>query len=168
MKRVARRGNAMVEFTLVAIPLLFILVSTVEMARGMWAYHSLANAVRGAARYAVVHGSDCSAGSNVCSVTVAQVVSNFEAAGTGLPTNSTDLTLTLTTQSGSITCNPVSSCASNSTVWPPASGASPGSSINVSAVYHFRSSWSIMTPGSGGSLLISPNLSASSTQVVQF
>jgi Flp pilus assembly protein TadG len=158
----------MVEFTLVAIPMIFLMISTVEVARGMWAYHSLANAVRGAGRYAVVHGSACTGGTNTCSVTVAQVVNNFISSGTGLPINSTDLTLTLTSTSGAVNCNPVSACRSNSTTWPPVAAATPGASITVSARYHFRSSWSMMTPGSGGNALISPNLSATTTQAVQF
>ncbi len=168
MRRASRHGSSMVEFTLVAIPMIFLMISTVEMARGMWSYHSLANAVRGAGRYAVVHGSDCSGGTNTCAVTVGQVVNNFISSGTGLPINSTDLTLTLTSQTGSVTCNPVSSCRSNATTWPPVAAASPGASITVSAKYHFRSSWYMMTPGSGGSALISPNLSATTTQAVQF
>jgi len=166
--RIPKRGSAMVEFTLVAIPMIFVMVSTVEMARGMWAYHSLANAVRGAGRFAVVHGSDCSGGTNSCSVTVGQVVGSFISAGAGLPTNSTDLTLTLTSQSGSVSCNPVNSCISNAATWPPVAAAAPGASITVSARYHLKSAWAMMTPGGGGSALMSPNFSATTTQAVQF
>jgi Flp pilus assembly protein TadG len=162
------RGSSLIEFTLVAIPLIFVLISTVEIARGMWAYHTLANAVRGAGRYAVVHGSDCSAGENTCSVTVGQVVTSFIASGTGLPTNSSDLPLTLTSSSGSVACNPVNSCSGNATAWPPAAAATPGASITISAKYHFRSAWAMMTPGTAGSVMISPNLSATTTQAVQF
>jgi hypothetical protein len=52
------RGNATIEFTLVAIPLLFVLISTFEMARGMWLYHTLAYAVKEGTRYAVVRGQN--------------------------------------------------------------------------------------------------------------
>jgi Flp pilus assembly protein TadG len=53
-----RRGNATIEFTLVGIPLLCVLISTFEMARGMWLYHTLAYAVKEGARYAVVRGQN--------------------------------------------------------------------------------------------------------------
>lgn len=54
----ARRGNATIEFTLVGIPLLCVLISTFEMARGMWLYHTLAYAVKEGTRYAVVRGQN--------------------------------------------------------------------------------------------------------------
>jgi hypothetical protein len=53
-----RRGNATIEFTLVGIPLLCVLISTFEMARGMWLYHTLAYAVKEGVRYAVVRGQN--------------------------------------------------------------------------------------------------------------
>ena len=53
-----RLGNATIEFTLVEIPLLCVLISTFEMARGMWLYHTLAYAVKEGARYAAVRGQN--------------------------------------------------------------------------------------------------------------
>jgi TadE-like protein len=53
-----RRGNATIEFTLVGIPLLCVLISTFEMARGMWLYHTLAYAVKEGTRYAAVRGQN--------------------------------------------------------------------------------------------------------------
>jgi hypothetical protein len=57
-ERKRRRGNATIEFTLVGIPLLCVLISTFEMARGMWLYHTLAYAVKEGARYAAVRGQN--------------------------------------------------------------------------------------------------------------
>lgn len=56
--RARRCGNATIEFTLVGIPLLCVLISTFEMARGMWLYHTLAYAVKEGVRYAVVRGQN--------------------------------------------------------------------------------------------------------------
>src|SRR5882762_5274489 len=53
------RGSNILEFTLVGIPLVFILISTFEMARGMWNYHVMAYAVKEGTRYASVHGNNC-------------------------------------------------------------------------------------------------------------
>ena len=34
-------GQSLVEFTLVGIPLIFVLISVFEISRGMWMYHTL-------------------------------------------------------------------------------------------------------------------------------
>ena len=57
-RRANWRGNATIEFTLVGIPLVFVLISTIEMARGMWIYHTLAYAVKEGTRYAVARGQN--------------------------------------------------------------------------------------------------------------
>ena len=54
-----RRGQALVEFTFVGIPMIFILISVFEMSRGMWIYHTLTYAVKEGTRVAMVHGQDC-------------------------------------------------------------------------------------------------------------
>ena len=56
-----RRGNSMIEFTLVGIPLMFVLISIVELSRGMWIYHTLAHAVKEGTRYTAVRGQNSSA-----------------------------------------------------------------------------------------------------------
>jgi len=58
LARARRCGNATIEFTLVGIPLLCVLISTFEMARGMWLYHTLAYAVKEGVRYTVVRGQN--------------------------------------------------------------------------------------------------------------
>ena len=58
------RGSTMVEFTLVGFPIIFILISIFEMARGMWNYHTLEEAVEEGTRYEAVRGSDLQAQSN--------------------------------------------------------------------------------------------------------
>jgi len=66
-------GQSLVEFTLVGIPLIFVLVSVFEVSRGMWIYHTLAHAVRDGVRYASVHGYNCTNNNNTCTVTMNQV-----------------------------------------------------------------------------------------------
>jgi hypothetical protein len=48
----------MLEFALTGIPLIFIWISIVQMAIGMWRYHTIQYAVKTAGAYIVVHGSD--------------------------------------------------------------------------------------------------------------
>ena len=60
MRQPRRKGQTLVEFALVCIPLIFILISIVELSRFMWSYHTLAFAVERGAQYAVVHGQTSS------------------------------------------------------------------------------------------------------------
>ena len=85
MQRRRVAGNTLIEFTLVGIPLVFLLVSVFEMSRGMWLYHTLATAVREGTRLAVVHGGDCNLYPNSCAVTVRTVANRIRDAAVGLP-----------------------------------------------------------------------------------
>src|SRR3954452_2851315 len=58
-RRTRQSGSAMVEFALIGIPVMFTLLITFELARAMWAYHTVAYAVKEGVRFAVVHGNDC-------------------------------------------------------------------------------------------------------------
>lgn len=165
--RRTRRGSALIEFTLVGIPIVFLLVTTFEIARGMWTYHTLSHALRRGVRAAVVHGQTCAAGTNSCTWTVANVVQAIRQAGVGLDPQR--LNVTLISDAGSIPCNPITSCLSNSSVWPPNNGNAPGRQITVQATYGFQSVMVLFWPGAGpmyrsGTL----NLPARSTQVIQF
>src|SRR5262249_45663384 len=83
-RRGKSRGSATLEMTLVGIPIIFVLISVAEMARGMWIYHTLAYSIREGTRYASVHGRDCSIGGNTCSVTVGQIAAVIKNAAIGL------------------------------------------------------------------------------------
>ena len=161
------RGSAIVEMTLVGIPMIFVLISIFEMARGMWAYDTLAYAVRETSRYAIVHGQDCAVSPNSCSITVANLASRLVNAGVGLP--SSELNATFSSLSDNVTCNPVSSCLTNNTVFPSAGGGSVGNPITVSATYRFSSAISMFWPGAGTPIVFAPvNFPASSTDYIQF
>ena len=73
------RGNATIEFTLVGIPLVFILISTIEMARGMWIYHTLAYSVKEGTRYAIGRGQN-----SPTTATVRDVCNAIAQSGVGL------------------------------------------------------------------------------------
>src|SRR5258708_26191990 len=88
-----QKGSSMLEFVLVGIPVIFVLISLFEIARGMWTYHTMAYAVREGVRYATVHGKGC-ASPNTVQVTIGQITSVIKAAGVGLPPSTTTVTLT--------------------------------------------------------------------------
>lgn len=160
-----RRGSSTLEFTLVGIPLIFVLVSTFEMARGMWNYHTIAYAVKEGTRYASVHGNNCAA-PNTCQITIAQITQKILDNGIGLPPN--QLRLTFTSQSGTIS-NYASTLLLNNTVWPSSPGNAVGSAIQIDATYPFTSAISMFWPGAGSGVNFGTvTFPASSRETVQF
>jgi Flp pilus assembly protein TadG len=141
-------GNALVEFTLVGIPLIFVLISTFQMALAMWNYQTLAYAVRAGARYAATHGKDCGNSGNSCGTTVANVENAIAKAAVGLPPGNFNVTLTSGTATA-VTCAPLSSCGSTSTAWPPSGNNSPGQDIQIAATYTFSTALGMLWPGAG-------------------
>ena len=160
-------GSSFLEFVLVAVPMIFVMYSTFEMARAMWSYHSLAYAVREGTRYAIVHGSDCANSPNSCTVTIAQIATKIKNAGIGLDGNS--LNLTFTPNSGTATTCKLNTCLSNNTQWPPTDANSIGMSVMITANYPFRSGISFFWPGSKGTgAFPALNFPAQSKDVIQF
>ena len=53
------RGQAVVEFALVAIIFFIVVFGTMDVGRAVWNYNTLAQATREGARFAVVHGDRC-------------------------------------------------------------------------------------------------------------
>jgi Flp pilus assembly protein TadG len=165
-----KRGSSLLEFTLIGIPLICVLITTFEMSRGMWSYHTLAYAVKGGVRYAVVHGQDCAKPPNACTVTISQIARTIRAAGVGLPANL--VTLRFTDANGSATTCSLSDCIANYNVsaWPPSSANAPGQDIRISGTYAFRSAMLMFWPGAGRAL--GPpgffRLSADSRESIQY
>jgi Flp pilus assembly protein TadG len=169
-------GNATIEFTLIGIPLVFVLISTIEMARGMWIYHTLAYAVKEGTRYAVARGENSltpSTFQNVCNA-IAQ-------AGTGLAPH--DLTLTFYSATSYSTTPPtgITVTADNCTGtrwppgynindgWPPPTSGfpgcqagvncvdnQPGQTISITGQYPFVSALSMFWPGAGSGTTFQP------------
>lgn len=147
-----RRGSATLEFTLVGIPLMFVLISTFEMARGMWMYHSLNYAVKEGVRYTIVRGYD---NVNANHATYPGVCTAIVGAGSGLVAH--DLTLTFHSTTAADYTTTADSCKAG--MWPPggqdANGNpinvddNPGEPISISASYPFESAIALFWPGAG-------------------
>jgi hypothetical protein len=169
-RRTHTRGNALLEFTLVGIPLICVLITTFEMSRGMWSYQTLAYAVKAGVRYSVVHGQDCANAPNACTVTISQIASVISSAGVGLPTDL--VTLTFTDAKGVATTCLLSDCLTNynSSAWPPTSANAPGQNVRISGIFAFRSAMLMFWPGAGRPL--GPpgviGLSADSRESIQY
>lgn len=163
-------GNSLVEFTLVGIPLIFILIATFEMSRGMWSYQTLAYAVKSGARYVVVHGQNCAREPNDCTVTISQIAGRIKSAGVGLPADL--VTLRFTAANGSSTTCVMTNCIANykSDPWPPASSNAPGQDVSISATVEFRSAMVMFWPGAGAPVRSASaiRLSADSRETMQY
>src|SRR5580698_8253691 len=93
MKRTKRGGFALVEFTLVGIPLIFLTISIIEASIAMWQYHSMMFANESAARYASMHGYGCTQNGNTCTITVGTVAKMIANQAPSLDTSRLDVTL---------------------------------------------------------------------------
>lgn len=165
-RRRLQAGNALVEFTLVSIPLIFLLVSIVELARGMWIYATLAHAVKEGTRFAVVHGQGCAQASSSCPVTLGAVATLVQQNAVGL--SPTQLNVTLAAGSSTQNCAPVSSCLSSASAWPASPNNSIGLPVKISGTYSFQSGLSMFWPGSNPVQFKAVTLGAESQEEILF
>ena len=138
-------GSSFLEFVLIGIPMIFVLFSTAELARGMWTYHTLSYAVREGTRYASVHGLNCASSPNSCTVSLGQIAAVIKKAGVGL--DPAKLNLVFTPYSGSATSCVLNNCLNNNNTWPPTSANTPGLTVSISAIYPFASGIALVWPG---------------------
>lgn len=148
MRKNGQRGSVMVEFALAGVAGVTLLISTVQLSIAMWNYHTLAYATHETNRYISVHGLGCVTGGNSCGITVANIAAKFEALAIGIPSNS--VSMTLTSDSGTThTCNPLNTCDSDSTSWPPSAhfDNARGRNTAVAVTYTFHSAIVIIWAG---------------------
>ena len=170
-QRNGRKGNATLEFTLVGLPLIFVLISVASMCFGMYTLHTIQEAVEQGARYVATHGSGCSSGSNSCALTVGTIADAVASGAPGVIKGS--LNVTLIPNSGTAnqtTCYPVSSCHGNSTVWPPSTNGdnAPGNDIRILADFTYTSPIAMFWPGAGSTRIGTLTFHAISRQRLMF
>jgi hypothetical protein len=129
----ARSGTALLEFTLLGIPMLCVTISIICVALDAWQLWSLSYAADSTARYISMHGATCAQNGNSCSITTGEVATYFENQASALSSGSVNVTLA--DGSGTTSCNPVSTCASGSAQFPASSANSVGSDVTVQATY---------------------------------
>lgn len=163
-----RKGAVTVEFALVGIPLIFAIISTVEMSRGMWIYFSQTQAVREGARFIVVRGADCLTNGNTCSVTVADIANALATSGVGLIPSQWNVNLVSSSGANNVSCRPLSNCLTNTTTWPPYPDNQVGSTVAISGSYPFASALAMFWPGAKAVSFGAFNLPAYSQQLIQY
>jgi Flp pilus assembly protein TadG len=145
-KRNPESGNHTLEFTLVGLPLTFLLFSIANMSLSMLTLHTLQEAVEQGTRYMVTRGTNCTSGTNSCSVTVQQIASVVATQAVGIPPSQLNLTLIPnsdnppTVGASSVLCKPISVClascssgcsGSRTTVWPPSANSNNATGATV-------------------------------------
>ena len=143
----------MIEFALTGIPLLFMVISTVQMAIGMWHYHTIQWAVKQAGAYLASHGSSTGyCKSNTCQIQ--NVASVLQTAAIGIPASSINVTFTPvsssdhSTQGTAYSCR-LDNCVTDSTVWPVTNYNSVGSEFEIKATYQWFNALSMVASGPG-------------------
>lgn len=180
-RRFSRKGSALIEFTLVGIPLIFVLISIFEMARGMWLYHTLAAAVKEGTRFAIVHGNDCNIAPSNCAVRIRDIAERIRFHAVGFaPTDIQNVVFRSTTRrippdpEGG---RPLEECLNDNTYFPAgppggtedAGGNRLGSWVEISAKYPFQSAIAMFWPGAGSGMTFPTfRLPASSREVIQY
>jgi hypothetical protein len=183
----SRSGSTLLEFTLVGIPLVFILISIFEVSRGMWIYTTLAHAVKEGNRFAIVHGNNCTNFPNSCGKRISDIALVIRDAGAGLvPTDVVNLEFRSSTRQippNSATPLDLNTCivspgtAPCNDFWP---GFGPGvtpkdvganqfAHIEIRAQYRFRSAIALFWPGAGSGMVFPTFLlPASSRERIQY
>ena len=173
--RKSQRGQSLVEFTFVGIPVLFTLICIFEISRGMWIYGTLNHAAKQGVRYAIVHGINCSKNTNACTVqlgpaqnrcnnTVSTIAEVIRCAGAGLdPTNTK---VTFISAQGAL--GPYSLNAVPAGLWPPTNGNQPGQALTIEIRTPFKSALSMLWPGASPVRFASGTFGASSSDQIQF
>jgi Flp pilus assembly protein TadG len=163
-------GSTMLEFVLIGIAVIFMLICLFEISRGLWAYHTLAYAVREGTRYAAMHGRDC-ASPNTCTVTIGNIVTQMKYAGGGFDPDNT--TLTFTPQTGSATSDTITGLLASSTesgtYFPPSGAYAQGNTVQIAAKYKFKTILAMLW--FGGKAINDDGtfyLTASSSELIQF
>src|SRR5690348_16143504 len=158
LKRNHRRlGSATLEMTLVGIPMIFVLVSVIEMARGMWIYHTLAYSIREGTRFTIVHGVDCGVSPNACTKTVADIAAVIRDAAVGLDPGQMKVRMeSLTDDTGvdgnGLPSTTLTSALSNTAQFPSSGGDSLQAPITFTATYPFQSAIAMFWPGAGSGM----------------
>ncbi len=135
-KRKSTSGNAIIEFSFLAIPITFITITIISTSMAMWQFHCLAYASETTANYASVHGATCAQNGNSCTLTVGNIASYFATQAIAL--DKSKVNVTFKDGSGTTSCTPLSNCTSSAAQFPASSYNTVGSDLTVTATYTLK------------------------------
>ena len=142
-----RKGQSLLEFALIGIPLIFMITCVVTVAIDMWQYDNLVYSAQSTARYVAMHGRSCIQDGTSCTLTVADVASYFSSHALALDPRKASVTLQSATSS--TVCNPLSSCSSNTSQFPQAVDNGINFDVTVKVTYPVTNPIAMFWPGGG-------------------
>jgi len=150
-RRRRQNGSSMLEFALCGVPLIFVWISTVQMALGMWHYHTLQYATKAAGAYLSVHGANYISQGN-SAVQIKDVATVLKNSAIGVP--DTDISVTFTAYKADRTTNTtysctLSACETDTTTWPPTAYNTVGNDFEIHTLYQWKNSIAMVAPGHG-------------------
>lgn len=151
MRRKRQSGSAMLEFALCGVPLIFVWISTVQMALGMWHYHTLQYATKAAGAYLSVHGSNYIQQGN-SAIEIKDVATVLANSAIGVPASDVSVTFTAYKSDGTTTTThscTLSSCETDTTAWPPTNYNTVGNNFDIHTEYQWKNSIAMFAPGHG-------------------
>jgi hypothetical protein len=166
MRRKHERGFGVIEFTLAAIPIIFLTTSIIEMSLESWKFHSMVYGIEVADRYACAHGRTCSKNGNTCTIKVQDVANLISAQAPSL--DPALLNVSLITHTATTTCNPLNSCFSNTAQFPSSTDNGVGLDIKITATYPMNNPFPMLWFGSQGSSGSSFTLGATTRQNIVY
>lgn len=146
MRTGKRTGSALLEFSLVGVPLIMISISILQMSIAMWQFYTLQHAIQSSCRYIVTHSRGCTTNGNTCGLTVGNVASMI--AGQALALDPGKLNISLVTAAGTQSCNPVNTCNSNGSQFPSSTANSVDQDVSITATYTVTEPLVLFWPGS--------------------
>lgn len=161
-----RRGSTLIEFTLVGIPLIFIITSAMMVALAMWQFENLEYGSQSTARFVAMHGRLCAQNGTSCTTTVDDVAKFFATQTMALDPSKTQLTLTAAT--AATVCNPLNTCNGNLAQFPDSAHNGINFDVTVAATYPVVNPLGIFWPGNSGLGAATINLYGQSRQRIVF
>jgi hypothetical protein len=152
----------LIEFSLVGLPIIFVIFSVALAAIGMWQFENLEFGTQNATRFVAMHGRTCVQDGSTCVITVGDVASYFESQTFALDAAKAQVTLKSAT--ATITCNPLNSCFGNTTVFPSTQDNGVNFDVSITSVYPVLSPITMFWPGNPSLAGSTFNLFATSRQ----
>ncbi len=166
-------GSAIIEFTLTGIMLMFVWISIVQMAIGMWRYSTMQYATQAAGAYTAVHGQGCILNGNLCSIKIRDAARIIRTSAPGLEPESTNLVFSAISKTNhssvlaSHSCR-LDACLTDATPWPLATFAAAGQEFSIHVDYLYNSGIAMWVPGVGGAIFGPCHLPAHTQQMVMY
>ncbi len=169
----ARRGSTIIEFGLAGIVLIFVWISIVQMAIGMWRYSTLQYATKLAGSFSAVRGAGCYLPGSDCAIQIKHAAHIIQVNAPGLDSALTNVVFSAVSPSdhstvlASHSCR-LDSCLTDITAWPLSSHNARGQELRIDVDYLYNSGIVMWAPGAGGTVFGSVHLPGHTQQVVMY